>query len=179
MIVAELIHALLIIPIKWDWKSSIGIYSVCVPWRGWIRVISVTSERLAGAVSNNSDYIWYGDEKDYVNSNTNSNWYTSSSNTAALSLQLWTTAKPVGTYTFTKIPGYEIKDYNEQVQFKMYQFDTTPTAGSTNPVTSDGISAVLKKKCSIVSEITVAEQTTNLSNPVDRGIYIIKKIDST
>ncbi len=140
--------------------------------------------RLAGVVSNNvitylnSDYIWYGVEKDYVNSNTNSNWYTSSSNTAALSLQLWTTAKPVGTYTFTKIPGYEIKNYNEQVQFKMYQFDTTPTDGSLNPVTSDGISAVLKKKCSIVSEITVTEQT-NLSNPVDRGIYIIKKIDST
>lgn len=140
--------------------------------------------RLGGVVSNNvitylnSDYIWYGVEKDYVNSNTNSNWYTSSSNTAALSLQSWTTTKPVGTYTFTKIPGYEIKDYNEQVQFKMYQFDTTPTAGSTNPVTSDGISAVLKKKCSIVSEITVVEQL-NLSNPVDRGIYIIKKIDST
>jgi hypothetical protein len=140
--------------------------------------------RLAGVVSNNvitylnSDYIWYGVENDYVNSNTNFNWYTSSSNTAALSLQPWTTTKPVGTYTFTKIPGYEIKDYNEQVQFKMYQFDTTPTAGSTNPVTSDGISAVLKKKCSIVSEITVAEQT-NLSNPVDRGIYIIKKIDET
>ena len=53
----------------------------------------------------------------------------------------------------------------------MYQFDTTPTEGSTNPVTSDGISAVIKKKCSIVSEITVAEQT-NLFNPVDRGIYI-------
>lgn len=57
-------------------------------------------------------------------------------------------------------------------------FDVTPTDGSLNPVTSDGISAVLKKKCSIVSEITVAEQT-NLSNPVDRGIYIIKKTDST
>ena len=57
-------------------------------------------------------------------------------------------------------------------------FDVTPTDGSINPVTSDGISAVLKKKCSIVSEITVAEQT-NLSNPVDRGIYIIKKTDST
>lgn len=126
----------------------------------------------------NSDYIWYGVEKDYVNANKLPNWYTSSSNTAALSLQSWTTTKPVGTYTFTKIPGYEIKDYNEQVQFKMYQFDTTPTAGSTNPVTSDGISAVLKEKCSIVSEITVAEQT-NLSNPVDRGIYIIKKIDET
>lgn len=59
---------------------------------------------------------------------------------------IWTTAKPVGTYTFTKIPGYEIKITHEQVQFKMYQFDTTPTAGSTNPVTSDGISCCVKEK---------------------------------
>jgi hypothetical protein len=57
--------------------------------------------RLGVVVSNNvitylnSDYIWYGVEKDYVNSNTNSNWYTSSSNTAALSLQSWTTTKLV------------------------------------------------------------------------------------
>jgi hypothetical protein len=39
-------------------------------------------------------------------------------------------------------------------------FDTTPTDGSTNPVTSDGIyKAILKKKCSIVSRNNCSSRT--------------------